>query len=40
MRQAEESGISLGILTACTSLTTVDSAKTEAAAKLEAGSPL
>ncbi len=40
MRQAEESGTSLGIFTACTSLTTVISEKTEAAAKLEAGSPL
>ena len=40
MRQAEDSGTSLGMRTACTSLTTVSSEKTEAAAKLEAGSPL
>ena len=40
IRQAEDSGISLGMRTACTSLTTVSSEKTEAAAKLEAGSPL
>ena len=40
MRQAEDSGTSLGMRTACTSLTTVSSEKTEAAAKFEAGSPL
>jgi hypothetical protein len=40
MRQAEVSGTSLGMRTAWTSLTTVISEKTDAAAKLEAGSPL
>src|ERR1700693_1787290 len=40
MRQAEERGTSLGMRTAWTSLTTVISLKTEAAAKLDAGSPL
>src|SRR5450755_4250569 len=40
MRQAEDSGTSLGMRTAWTSLTTVISLKTEAAAKLDAGSPL
>jgi hypothetical protein len=34
MRHAEVSGTSLGIRTAWTSVTTVDSVKTEAAAKL------
>ena len=40
MRQADVSGTSFGILTAWTSWTTVDSAKTDAAAKLYAGCPL
>src|SRR5579863_5992605 len=40
IRQAEESGTSLGMRTACTSWTTVTSANTDEAAKLEAGSPL
>ena len=40
IRQADVSGTSFEILTAWTSLTMVDSANTEAAAKLEAGSPL
>src|SRR5580698_6902739 len=40
MRQAEVSGTSLGMRTACTALTTVISEKTEAAAKFDAGSPL
>ena len=40
MRQADESGTSLGMRTAWTSLTIVTSEKTEAAAKFDAGSPL
>src|SRR3974390_262755 len=40
IRQADVSGMSFGMRTACTSLTIVVSEKTEAAAKLEAGSPL
>ncbi len=40
MRHAEDSGTSFGIRTAWTSLTTVTSEKTEAAAKFDAGSPL
>ena len=40
MRQAEDSGTSLGMRTAWTSLTIVNSVKTEAAAKFDAGSPL
>src|ERR1700683_3246226 len=40
MRQADDKGMSLGMRTGCTSLTTVSSEKTEAAAKFEAGSPL
>src|ERR1019366_4377504 len=40
MRQAEVMGTSLEILTAWTSWTMVDSANTDVAAKLEAGSPL
>ena len=40
IRQAEVSGTSLGMRTACTSLTTVTSEKTDEAAKFEAGSPL
>src|ERR1700683_4838814 len=40
IRQAEDSGTSLGMGTACTSLTTVTSEKTEAAAKFDAGFPL
>ena len=39
MRQADVIGTSLEILTACTSLTTVCSVKTDVPAKLEAGSP-
>jgi hypothetical protein len=40
MRHADVSGISSGIFTACTSATTVRSAKLDVAAKLLAGSPL
>ena len=40
MRQADDSGTSLGMRTAWTSLTIVTSEKTDAAAKFEAGSPL
>jgi len=40
MRQAEVKGMSFGMRTAWTSWITVDSAKTDAAAKLDAGSPL
>src|SRR5271163_921904 len=40
MRQADESGTSLGMRTAWTSLTIVTSEKTDAAAKFDAGSPL
>ena len=40
MRQADDSGTSLGMRTAWTSLTTVTSEKTDAAAKFDAGSPL
>ena len=40
MRQADVSGMSFGMRTACTSLTIVTSEKTDAAAKFEAGSPL
>src|SRR5580692_2314847 len=40
MRHADVSGTSLGMRTACTSLTMVTSEKTEAAAKFEAGTPL
>ena len=40
MRQADDSGTSFGMRTAWTSLTTVISEKTDAAAKLDAGSPL
>ena len=39
MRQADDSGTSFGMRTACTSLTTVSSEKTDAAAKFEAGLP-
>ena len=40
IRHAEVMGTSLEILTAWTSLTMVDSAKTDVAAKFDAGSPL
>src|ERR1700733_6791491 len=40
MRHADVSGTSLGMRTACTSLTIVTSENTDAAAKLDAGSPL
>src|SRR5580704_6475281 len=40
IKQADDSGTSFGIRTACTSLTTVSSENTDAAAKFDAGSPL